>query len=75
MERPEDIARLVDELIDECRDTCLWWQRRDYYPRTDEERRRVLANIEHRADRSTFQRAARLKRWLSRPSSCASAGS
>ena len=75
MERIEDVARLVDELIDECRDTCLWWQRSDYYPRTDEERRRVLADIERRADRSTFQRAARLKRWLSRPSNGGSAAS
>jgi hypothetical protein len=66
---------MVDALIDECRDTCLWWQRRDYYPETDEDRRRVLSDIERRADRRTFQRAARLRLWLSRHSSSGSAAS
>ena len=71
----EDVARQVDDLVDECRSTCLWYQRPDYYPRTDLERWRVLDAIQKHADLGTFQRAGRLKRWLSRPSSGASAGS
>jgi len=71
----EDVARQVDDLVDECRSTCLWYQRPDYYPRTDLERWRVLDAIQKHADLETFQRAGRLKRWLSRPSSGASAGS
>ncbi len=71
----EDVAREVDDLVDECRSTCLWYQRLDYYPRTDLERWRVLDAIQKHADLKTFQRAGRLKKWLSRPSSGASAGS
>ncbi len=71
----EDVAREVDDLVDECRSTCLWYQRLDYYPRTDLERWRVLDAIQKHADLKTFQRAGRLKKWLSRSSSGASAGS
>ncbi len=72
---PEDVAREIDELVDECRDTCLWYQPQDYRPRTDGERWLVLDNIQKHADVGTFQRAARLKTWLSRLSSNASAAS
>jgi hypothetical protein len=65
----EDVAREVDELIDECRSTCLWYQRPDYYPRTDPERWRVLDAIQKHADLATFRRAGRLKEWLSQLSS------
>ena len=70
----EDVAREVDELIDECRSTCLWYQRPDYYPRTDPERWRILDAIQKHADLATFRRAGRLKEWLSQLSSGASAG-
>ena len=43
---PEVLARLVDELVDECRVGCLWSYRPDYYPRSDEERRAVLDAIQ-----------------------------
>jgi hypothetical protein len=70
-----EVRREVDLLVDECRSTCLWYQRRDDYPRTDPERLRVLAAIQKHANRRTFERAARLTEWLSRLSSSASAGS
>jgi hypothetical protein len=71
----EDVAREVDELVDECRTTCLWYQRPDYHPRTDLERLQVLDAIQKHADARTFQRAARLKEWLSLRSSDVSADS
>jgi hypothetical protein len=73
--RSQDLAREIDELVDECRDTCLWYQPRDYRPQTDAERWLVLDAIQKHADRRTFQRAARLKEWLSRLSSDTSAAS
>ncbi|SRR6266511_195383 len=72
---PEDVVRAVDKLVDECLETCLWYQRPDYRPGTNVERWLVLDAIQKHADVSTFQRAARLKQWLSLLSSNASAGS
>ena len=70
-----DLARRVDEFIDECRSACLWYQRPDYYPRTRADRLRVLDAIQRHADRDTFIKAGRLKRCLSPGSNDASAGS
>jgi hypothetical protein len=70
-----ELARQVDELIDECRSASLWYQRPDYYPRSRADRLRVLDAIQRHADRDTFIRAGRLKEWLSRSSSDASADS
>jgi hypothetical protein len=39
--------------------------RPDYYPRTDDERRRVLDAIQKHGDVDVFKRAARLRGWLS----------
>jgi hypothetical protein len=63
------------ELMDEYRTRCLWFLRRDYYPGTVVEARRVLDAIERRGDRKAFQRSARIRQWLSPPSSATSAGS
>lgn len=71
----EELAREIDALVDDCRVECLWSYRRDYYPRTDAERRQVLEAIQERSTREVFQRAGRLKEWLSRPSSDGSASS
>lgn len=71
----DELARAIDSLVDECRVRCLWFLRRDYYPRTDPERIRVLSAIQERADLAVFRRAGRLKAWLSRTSSAASASS
>lgn len=71
----EDLARAIDALVDECRSGALWFLKRDYYPRTDEDRRRVLHDIQKHAGIDVFRRAARLETWLSRHSSAASASS
>ncbi len=70
-----EVARAVDALVDECRVSCLWYVAADYYPASDEERWNVLDLIQQHADLATFKRAGELKRWLSRPSSSATAAS
>lgn len=62
-------------LVDEYRDRCLWFLRRDYYPATPEEVLRVLDAIQRHGDRAGFQRAAEIKQWLSHPSNATSAES
>jgi hypothetical protein len=74
-ESHEDLARAIDALVDECRSDALWFLRPDYYPKTDDERRRVLYEIQKHADVERYQRAARFQQWLSRHSSAASASS
>jgi hypothetical protein len=69
----DEVVRAVDELVDACRVDCLWYLRRDYYPRTDAERVRALEAIQERSGRDVFRRAGLLKAWLSRHSSDASA--
>jgi len=64
-----NVEQLVDELVDAYRTQCLWFLRRDYYPRTDEERLRVLSTIQRYGDRTAFLRAAEAKAWLSQRSS------
>jgi hypothetical protein len=71
---PEAEAALR-ELVDEYRTRCLWFLRRDYYPHTVAEARRVLDAIERHGDRDAFRRAARIRQWLSPLSSATSAGS
>lgn len=65
----------VRQLVDEYRDQCLWFLRRDYYPTRLDEALRVLTYIERRADQRGYRRAAEVRRWLSRHSSAASADS
>lgn len=69
------IEEEVDRLVDECRSTCLWFLRPDYYPKDDRQRDRVLERIQRGGDRAAFQRAAELRRWLSLRSSARSAAS
>lgn len=71
-ERVETPLRL---LVDEYRDRCLWFLRRDYYPRTADEARRVLDAIEKHGDLQAFRRAGEIRQWLSASSSASSAGS
>ena len=63
----------VDEIVDQYRDQCLWFLRRDYYPATNAERLRILDYIERYGDLDAYRRAARLKRWLLQSSSAPSA--
>ena len=71
---PLDVPAAIDRLVDDCRPTALWHLRRDYYPRTDEERERVLRLIEQHGDVEAYRRARTLREWLSRTSSARSAG-
>jgi hypothetical protein len=70
-----DVAHEVDALVDEYRARCLWFLRADYYPRSLEERLKVLSAIERYGDVRAFQRAAPLRQWLSRSSKPTSAAS
>jgi len=67
------IARAVDELVDDYRERCLWFLRRDYYPVTPAEQLQVLRYIERHGDSTAYRKAAALKQWLSRNSSDRSA--
>lgn len=67
------IEREIRALMDAYRVTCLWFLRADYVPATIEEQRRVLGYIERHGDLAGFQRASKLRRWLSQPSSKTSA--
>lgn len=69
------IAEAVRRLVDEYRDRCLWFLRRDYYPEGQEETLRTLEYIERYADQRGFRRAAEVRQWLSRRSSGASVAS
>lgn len=68
------MEREFRELVDEYRSRCLWYLRADYLPADTAERLRVLQAIERHGDLRAFQRAARLRSWLSPTSSATSAG-
>jgi hypothetical protein len=72
---PPEVDAALRELVHEYRDRCLWFLRRDYHPSTIAEALRVLDAIQRHGDREAFRRAARIRLWLSPPSSAASAGS
>ena len=65
----------IRELIDDYRGRCLWFLSSDYYPATAEEAEQVLRYVERYGDLDAFRRAARIRPWLSPPSSATSAGS
>lgn len=64
---PADVAREIDALVDRYRARCLWDMAPDYYPRTAEQRHRVLDRIARIGDRDAFRAVARLRSWLSPP--------
>jgi hypothetical protein len=66
---PHSDPKSIDALVDEYRTRCLWFLRSDYYPKTLEERLRILRYIERYGDREAYRRAAETRRWLSRNSS------
>lgn len=72
---PAATQQEVNRLVDEYRGRCLWFLRLDYYPASDDERLRILGYIERYGDRSAFQKAAAVRRWLSQTSSARSAAS
>ncbi len=71
----KSVAEAVDRLVDEYRVRCLWFLREDHYPKTREERLRVLGYIERYGDMEAFRRAGELRQWLSQTISAPSAGS
>jgi len=70
-----ETAETVRALVDEYRDRCLWFLRRDFYPQGYDETLRVLGYIERHGDQRGYRRAAEIRRWLSRSSSATSAAS
>lgn len=71
----ERLNRQIDELVEEYRDRCLWFLRPDFYPKTDEQRLRILRYIERYGDQVGYRRAAEARRWLSQSSNETSATS
>jgi hypothetical protein len=67
------VRQALRVLVDEYRDRCLWYLRRDYYPETLEEGLRVLSAIERHGGVDAFRRAAEVRSWLSPPSNATSA--
>jgi hypothetical protein len=57
----------IEQLVEEYRDRCLWFLRRDFIPRNPEEVLKVLDLIERYGDRAGFQRTQRLRQWLQLP--------
>lgn len=56
--------RTLKRLVDDYRDDCLWFLRRDYYPSTVVERLAVLDAIEQNGNLEAYRRARQLKEWL-----------
>jgi hypothetical protein len=76
MDQPSpEVLPELRQLVNEYRHRCLWFLREDCYPATDAEVHRVLDAIQRHGDREAFRRAAKLRQWLSHPSSAASVGS
>lgn len=74
MER-DRVRAEIDAFVETERDRSLWFLARAYKPRTDDERRWVLDQIQRHADRATFVRTAELERCLSQLSNEVSADS
>jgi hypothetical protein len=70
---PLAAAEALRTLVDDYRDRCLWYLRRDYYPATLDETVRVLEAIARHGGVDAFRRAAEIRSWLSRTSSATSA--
>jgi hypothetical protein len=71
----DPILSAVTRLVDEYRNRCLWFLRRDFYPVEPDQVLRVLGHIERHGDQAAYRRAAEIRRWLSQRSSGPSAGS
>lgn len=69
----EELDQSVAALVDEYRERCLWFLRPDFRPSSDDEILRTLSAIEKNGDLRAFREAARLRKWLSRLTSEASA--
>lgn len=61
-----EMEEAIRSLVDDYRDRCLWFLRREYYPRTPQEISRVMEVISRYGDQQAFRRARRIEQWLSR---------
>jgi len=59
----------ITALVEEYRDRCLWFLRDGFVPSSTEEALRTLDFIERYGDRSGFERARKLRKWLLHPTS------
>jgi len=57
---PPAVLSEVQALVEEKRDQCLWYARRDWIPCTTDECRRALEAIRKYGDGNTFRRASEL---------------
>ena len=64
----QQLERAIDELVDEYRHQCLWFLRSDFYPKTVDQKLRILKYIERYGDRTAYRKA-----WLLQSSSETSA--
>jgi hypothetical protein len=71
--KPSSVVEALGRLIDEYRDRCLWYLRRDYHPATRDEALCVLDAIARHGGVEAFRRAAEIRSWLSPRSSATSA--
>ena len=71
----EEALQEARQLIEEHRADCLWFLRDDFCPTDPADVARLLKKIEAHSDVATYLKARRLREWLSRNSSGASAGS
>ena len=69
----QQLERAIDELVDEYRRQCLWFLRSDFYPKTLDQKLRILKYIERYGDRAAYRRAAEARQWLLQSSSETSA--
>lgn len=65
----DNLRQQVNALVDEYRERCLWFLRRDYYPSEPQDMLRVLDYIRRYGDREAFRKAGALYQWLSLHSS------
>ena len=59
------VLKQVHSLVEEYRDRCLWFLRRDYLPQSRDEVLKVLDLIERYGDRNAFTRAEEIRASLS----------
>lgn len=67
------IKEKLAPLVNKYRSRCLWFFREDFVPVTVCDALLALDNIEKHGDRDAFLEAQRVRKWLSRISSAASA--
>ena len=60
----EEFDRLFSALLEECRDTCLWFMSLSGFCLSEPGRGEILRQIELHGTRDQFVRARSLRKWL-----------